>query len=521
MITADPPTVKLPEDVETLQQMVLSLWADVDEKARTILDLKRQLALYKRHLFGRRSEKIDPAQRMLFEDLCSQLEAQIAEAESQQEVADKPKKRKAHHNGRQPLPPHLPRQQIEIHPDADQCVCPHCGQAKEIIGQEMTEELEYVPASFVVHQYIRHKYACRGCGNGVSIGPLPPRPIEKGRPGSGLLSHVLTSKYADHLPLHRLEGIFQRHGIDIPRSTMCDWVGDCAMLLRPIVAEMKRQILQAPKIHTDDTPVPVQCRKKKGKTYKGYLWVYIGTGNEVVFDFTPTRSREGPTQFLGDYSGYVQADAYSGYDKLFEKGKAMEVACWAHARRKFYESIETDPDRANQMLNLIRTLYDVERDAKEQKLDAEAIQALRQQKSQPILEAKIRRLLDGWSIETLPKSPIGQAVGYALGQWVALNRYLEDGRLSIDNNISERALRHVVIGRKNWMFAGSEAGAERAAVIYSLVSSCRLCGIDPFVYLRDVIDRVSTHPASQIEQLIPPNWLSFQQSLKSDAEIAV
>jgi transposase len=513
MIQTEPPAVRLPEDVQSLQQMVLDLLANID-------DLKCQLALYKRHLFGRRSEKLDPAQRMLFEGLCSQLEARIAHAEAK-EAPSRPNRGNGNRNGRRPLPADLPRERIDIHPQADQRVCQSCGRAKEVIGEEITEELEYVPASFVVQQYVRYKYACRHCGDGVCIGELPPRPIEKGRPGSGLLSHVLTSKYCDHLPLHRLEGIFKRHGVEINRSTMCDWVRDCAVLLRPIVEQMKRRVLESPKIHTDDTSVAVQCRKKRGKTYKGYLWAYIGTGNDVVFDFTPTRCRDGPIRFLGDYSGYVQADAYNGYDKLFEEKKATEVGCWAHARRKFYDSIDSDPVRGNQMLALIGKLYDVERDAKDQELETEAIKALRQTKSKPILEAQIKPLLDGWSIEVLPKSPMGKAVGYALGQWEALNRYLDDGLLSIDNNLAERVLRHVVIGRKNWLFAGNEAGAERAAVIYSLVSSCKLCGIDPFVYLRDVLDRVSTHPAGKIEQLTPANWPALQKSLTPDADPAV
>jgi transposase len=505
MIKSNPPAIELPQDVATLQQMVVQLLADVD-------DLNKQLAYFKRYVFGRKSEKIDPSQLVLFEGLSTETE------ESQQDnipvdTTSGSKRRNANHKGRRPLPADLPRERIEYHPDEEERVCSGCGHHKEIIGEQITEQLDYVPASFVVRQHVRYKYACKRCQENVSIADLPAFPIEKGRPGSGLLAHVLTSKYADHLPLHRMEGIFARHGIDIQRSTLCDWVGACAELLSPMVREMHRRILQSDKIHTDDTPVPVQIRGRK-KTRKGYLWVYIGDHCNVVFDYTPTRSRDGPIEFLGDYGGFVQADAYQGYDKLFAEGKCTEVGCWAHARRKFYDARETDPLRAHQMLALIGQLYEVERQAKEDNLDAVGISKLRQQCSKPIL-AKIKSRLDTWSIEVLPKSPMGKAITYALGQWTALNRYVDNGILSIDNNLAERVLRMVVIGRKNWLFAGSDNGGRRAAIIYSLVASCKLCGIDPFAYLRDVIDRVSTHPASRISQLIPSNWIAFQESLKT------
>jgi hypothetical protein len=340
----------------------------------------------------------------------------------------------------------------------------------------------------------------------VVIADLPARPIEKGRPGPGLLAHVLTSKYADHLPLHRQEGIWKRHGVHIMRSTMCDWVRDCADLLSPIVRYMQKIILQSKKIHTDDTPVPVQDGSRT-QTRKSYLWAYIGDNNDVVFDYTPTHSRDGPVAFLGDYSGYVQADAYKGYDAFFEKSNTTEVTCWAHTRRKFYDSLTTDPKRAHEMLAMIGKLYTVEKQAKEDGLDAIALKEQRQQHSKPILE-EVRVRLEDWSIEVLPKSPIGQAVSYARGQWIALNRYIDDGDLDIDNNLAERVLRIVAIGRRNWLFAGSDAGAERAAIIYSLIASCKLCDIDPFEYLRDVLDRISTHPASRIAELTPSDWKS-------------
>ena len=510
MIKTQTPTVDLPTDVSTLQAMVLQLLSDAEERNRQIDDLQRQLEWFKRHVFGRRSEKLSPNQLTLFQgiarDQCEDGERDAASEGSNNGLVGSPGKHKKHPNGRRPLPEDLPRERIEYLPSQKDMICPCCGQARQPIGEEVTEELDYVPASFVVRQHVRIKYACKHCQEGVAIADLPARPIEKGRPGSGLLANVLTSKYSDHLPLHRQEGIWKRHGVHIMRSTMCDWVRDCADLLLPIVHYMHTIILQSKKIHTDDTPVPVQDGSRK-QTRKGYLWTYIGDKNDVVFDYTPTHSRDGPVAFLGDYSGYVHADAYKGYDAFFEKGNATEVACWAHTPRKFFDSLTTDPRRAHIMLAMIGKLYEVEQQAKEEALKAIALRELRQEQSKPVLE-EIGGCLDDWSIEVLPKSPIGQAVGYARGQWIALNQYTRDGDLDIDNNLAERVLRIVAVGRKNWLFAGSDAGAERAAVIYSLISSCKLCEIDPFTYLRDVLDRVSTHPASRIAELTPSGWES-------------
>jgi len=508
MIKFKTPTTDLPEDVSTLQTMVRQLLSDAHERNRQIDDLQNQLEWFKRHVFGRRSEKLSPNQLTLFQgmaaDQCQGEEQDTASDESNQRLTDVPGKSKKHLNGRRPLPEDLPRERIEYHPPKEDLICSCCGQTKQAIGEEVTEELDYVPASFVVRQHVRIKYACKNCQEGVVIADLPARPIEKGRPGPGLLSHVLTSKYCDHLPLYRQEGIWKRHGVDIKRSTMCDWVRDCADLLSPIVRYMQKIILQSKKIHTDDTPVPIQDGSRT-QTRKGYLWAYIDHDNNVVFDYTSSHSRDGPVAFLGDYSGYVQADAYKGYDAFFEKGNATEVACWAHTRRKFHDSLTTDPQRAHEMLAMIGKLYTVERQAKEDGLNAIALKELRQQHSKPILDDICHRL-ENWSIKVLPKSPIGQAVGYARGQWIALNRYTEDGDLDIDNNIAERVLRIVAIGRRNWLFAGSDAGAERAATIYSLVASCKLCEIDPFEYLRHVLDRISTHPASKIAELTPRGW---------------
>jgi transposase len=497
-IDARTPLEQLPGEVPVLQQMVLTLLADVD-------DLRRQLLWYKNHVFGRKSEKLDPNQAWLFEAL-GQATGQTSLADpAQASVPAKPKATASNHKGRKALPANLPRQRMEHHPDQKELICGQCGQSKQKIGEEITEQLDYVPSSFVVLQHVRVKYACKACQEGVVIGELPPMPIEKGRPGEGLVAHVLTSKYADHQPLYRLEGIFERHGVEISRSTMCDWVGQAAALLEPIVAQMKRQILLSPKIHTDDTPVKVQDEGGGGPCRKGFLWAYIGTANDIVFDYTPGHSREGPLLFLSDYRGYVQADAYRGYDVLFTRGKAVEVACWAHTRRNFWDARQTDALRSARMLVEIQGLYEIEHRAKEQGLLPDQIRDLRRSQAKPIL-ARIEALMKAWVPEVLPKGPIGEAIGYAVGQWEALNRYTEDGILSIDNNLAERVLRMVAIGRKNWLFFGADSGGHRAAIVYSLVASCKLCKKDPFAYLRDVLKRINTHPASQILELTPPNW---------------
>lgn len=507
-ITANTSEEALPDDIQALKQMVLTLLAQID-------DLNGQLYYLKRQLFGKKSEKLHPAQRLLFEGLYEQLQAKLeaenAAGESEAPARAESKRPNANHNGRKPLPPDLPREEIVIEPDADEKICPDCHSEKERIGEEVSEKLEYVPASFIVKRYVRPKYACRQCQGNVSIGDLPPMMIDKGIAGEGLLAHIITSKYADHVPLNRLEGILKRHGVDINVSTMCDWVRDCANLLKPLVKRMREHILAGVKINTDDTPVPVKSKNRKGSTYNGYLWVYVGGRRYAVFDFTPTRSRHGPLNFLDTYDKHVQADAYSGYDEYFRTTKATEVGCHAHARRKFDYAMDSDPVRAAQMLALWKELYAVEQKAKEQHFTPAQLLAARQTESKEIL-GKVHENLMAWKDQVLPKSPTGKAIGYALGQWPALLRYLDDPILDIDNNLAERTLRMVAIGRKNWLFAGSEAGAERAAVIYSLVATCKLSGVDPFAYFRDVLRRITTHPASEIDALLPTDWKPLHQT---------
>ncbi len=496
-ITAKSSLETLPNDSGTLKQMVLTLLAQID-------DLHGQLYYLKRQLFGKKSEKLDPNQRLLFEDLYSQVQAQL-EAQESRKPSPKNTPKNQTHPGRKPLPADLPRHTIEIEPKEEEKICPQCQTPKERIGEEVTEKLDYVPASFYVQRYVRYKYACKSCQESVAIGDLPPMAIDKGIAAEGLLAHLITSKYADHLPLNRQEGIFKRHGVDINVSTMCDWIGIGADLLEPLVKRMRELILLSPVIHTDDTAIPVKSPTRQGSTYNGYLWVYLDDHNNAVFDFTPNRSRHGPLDFLGDYDGYVQADAYSGYDELFRKGKAIEVACHAHARRKVEYALDSDPVRGAHLLTLWGKLYAIESRAKEEAYSPEQLLAARHEQARPIL-AELKAALLNYQTEVLPKSPMGKAITYALNQWDALQRYTDDARLSIDNNLSERTLRMVVIGRKNYLFAGSEAGARRAAILYSLVASCKLNNLDPFAYLRDVLCRISTHPVDQIDALLPSRW---------------
>ena len=501
VITAQTSQMQLPSDVQTLRQMEQTLLQDVDQKALRVQDLETQLAWLKRHTFGKRSEKYPTDHPTLF-DMVAQGELPA----DKDPTPPKPKKKatSSQRNGRKPLPAHLPREPIEYPISEDQRVCDQCGLVKKQIGQEVTEELDYIPASFIVRQHIRLKYACKQCQDGVVIADLPDRPVDKGRAGTGLFSHVIVSKYGDHLPLNRQEEIYKRHGLELRRSTLCDWVAQSADLLRPIVLEMKRQILLSPKIHTDDTSVPVRNGPRK-QIRKGYLWVYIDTWGNVFFEYTPRRVQEGPLGIMSGYTGYIQADAYSGYDALFGEGKAREVACWAHTRRKFYDNKENQRDIAHEALILIRGLYTIERQAKDQQIKGQALYDLRQSQSKPIL-AQIDERRKVWAQSVLPQNPIAKAIGYLDNQWEALNCYVEDPILSIDNNLAERTIRRVALGRKNWLFAGSDQGAHRAAIHYSLIASCKLCKIDPFHYIKDVLDRVSSHPASRITELLPCNW---------------
>jgi transposase len=507
------PPHELPTDLETAHQLIAELLETVRTQGRFIEKLQHQLEQLLRRIYGRKSEKLDPNQLLLFarelletagDDPAATGEPTPAPPQETAPAAEPAPPKKPGH-GRKSLPKHLLRRR-EVHDvPAELLPCPDCGALRVCIGEEVREQLEYVPACMMVIQHVRPKYACKACEGNVVIAERLPEPIEKGLPGPGLLAQVIVSKYADHLPLNRQEGILRRHGVELPRSTTCDWMAVCAGLLEPIVKQMHREILQSRVIQTDDTPVTV-LDKVKGR-YQGRLWIHLGDRDHphVVFDFTTDRSGAGPERMLKGYQGYLQADAYSAYDRLYADGTIVEVGCWMHARRKFFEAKTSDPLRSHQALAWIRGLYAVEREAKTKELDDAQRLTLRQEQSRPILET-IKEWLDKEVGQVLPKSPMAEAIGYALHHWKALERYLEAGFLEIDNGASERGLRPVAVGRNNWLFVGSEAGGKTAAILMSLCATCKRVGIDPLAYLRDVLERISTHPASRIAELVPDQW---------------
>jgi transposase len=512
--------IDLPTDLDTCHGLIRELLETLRQERLLIGHMQHQLERLLRQRFGRSSEKVDPGQLLLFAaDILAEPDA-IGATEPEPDPdadADAPPapapaevpRRKGH--GRRPLPEHLPRRRVVHEVPPDELACPDCGGRRQPFGEEVREQLEYIPASLVVIQHARPKYACQACRANVVIADRLPEPIEKGLPGPGLLAHVIVSKYADHLPLYRQERILGRQGVAISRQTMCGWMATSAALLKPIYDAMVKAVLKSKAIQSDDTPVDVLDPGREG-TRQGRMWIAIGDRDHrySVYDFTPDRGGDGPARFFKDYRGYLQADAYSGYDALYKGGQVIEVGCWAHARRYFYEARTTDPRRSHMALAYIRRLYAVEAAAREKDLDDEARRVLRQERSVPIL-GELFGWLERERARVLPKSPIGVAIGYALNNEAALMRYTEQGFLEIDNNASERGEKTIAIGRKNWMFFGSEGGGATAAILFSLTETCKLLGVEPWAYLRDVLDRVSTHPARRIDELLPDRWEAIRR----------
>lgn len=489
------------EDLATARALITTLQEQLATSQREVASLRHQLDVLCQRLFGKKSERVDPRQLQLaLEQLANEpgpVTEPIEMDSGETPVRGHTRRRST---GRRPLPAHLPRRRVELDvADADR-IC-GCGHQKTRIGESVAEKLDYQPASFVVIQTVRAKYACAHCHDGVIEALAAPQAVEKSLAAEGLLAHVVVSKYVDHLPLHRLERIFARDGIDIARTTLCDWVADVATALTPIDAQMRREITAASYLQTDDTPITV-LDERRG-SYKGRLWTYLDPlGRQVVFDATRTHERDGPAAFLANFRGALQADAYSGYDWLYRSGHVVEIGCMAHARRRFVEAFATDPSAAR-MIALIQQLYDIERAAAD--LTSDARQSLRRERSSPLLrqmEAERERLAH----TVLPKSPVGDAVRYLTNQWTALQRFVDDGRVAIDNNRAENQLRVVAVGRKNWLFAGSFEGARRAALLYSIVQSCKLVDVPPFAYLKDVLIRLATHPHRLIHELTPKGW---------------
>lgn len=507
----------LPDDPQTLQQMVLDLMAQLDREfteRSKVESLLRELLDAKRN---RKSEQLSEEQLALFAALwqARQTEREAANAASKGADNDNetgqpgasaptPKKKSG---GRQALPRHLKRERIVRDLADEEKHCGQCAQDLRYIGEETCERYEYVPASLTVIEEACLKYAC-ACT--VRTAGKPPQPIEKSIAGASLLAQVIVSKWADHLPLHRQEQIFARHGVPISRKSMCGWMAQCAALLSPLYVAAKKVLFESKVIGTDDTSVKVLDRKLPFAR-RGRIWPYYGDQDHpvILYDYTPTRERAGPERFLIGYRGYLQADAYGGYDAFFKDPARglIEVSCWAHSRRYFYKALDSDQARMGPALLLIAQLYRVEKQAR--LLTAQDRLQLRQLRARPILH-KLHQYLLEIQVEVLPKSPEGRAVRYALKNWTALNRYSENGDLEIDNTGTERSIRGVAVGRGNWMFFGSDVGGRTAAVLRSFVASCQRVHVDPFAWFKDIFARIPNYSINRIVELLPHNWASNQ-----------
>ena len=496
----------LPDDVAVLKRIIADMARDATAAQAEIAKLKFQLARYRRAEFGRSSEKLareaeqlELAIEALEEDQGERSAASPDLAAIGAAATQKP--------ARRPLPDHLPREEVR-HPAA--CTCPTCGGALRWIGEEVTETLDYVPGRFKVVRHIREKLSCRACDT-VVAGPTPEHAIARGRAGAGLLAHILVSKYDDHLPLYRQAEIFAREGVNLETSTLSGWVGATAAALQPLVDALAAEVMGSQTLHVDDTPVPVLA-PGTGKTKTGRLWTYVrderpfaGTRPPAaLFFYSSDRKGEHPKKHLKDFRGTIHADGYAGFNELFAGNRITEAACWAHVRRKFFDvHAATASTVAAEALRRIGDLYEVERTIAG--LPPEQRHSERQKRSKPIAEA-----LRAWAEQTLPrlsrKSELAKAFRYMRSRWKGLVRCFDDGRLALDNNPAERALRCVAIGRKNYLFAGSDAGGRRAAALYSLIESAKLNSLNPQLYLADLLTRIADHPARQITDLLPWNW---------------
>lgn len=502
----------LPDDIESLKRLVHEQF-DQAQAARAALiveqlkveKLRFELARLKRARYGRSSEQLDAR--------LEQLELTIEDLEASQAALpprlQPPPTAPAERPARRPLPKELPREEI-VH--AASCNCPSCGGALRPAGEDIAEMLEWVPGRYKVIRHVRPKFACERCERLVQA-PAPARPIPRGIAGPGLLAHVLISKYADHLPLYRQSRIFERDGIDLERSTLADWVGGASELLTPLIDALGEYVLQGHKLHADDTPVPVLC-PGRGSTRQGRLWTYVRDDRPagstdppaVFFRYSPDRKAEHPREHLRAYRGVLQADAYAGFDQLYGE-RIQEASCWAHARRKFYDiQVDQTSPIAEQTLARIGKLYAIEAEIRGRPPDER--RAVRQARAGPELDS-----LQRWLHAVLPtlskKSELALAIRYILSRWSAFTRYRDDGSLEIDNNAAERALRAVALGRKNWLFAGSDDGGERAAAIYSLLGTAQLNGLNVEAYLRYVLEHLPEHPINRVEELLP--WALAEQ----------
>jgi transposase len=499
-------------DREALHALVLAQQQKLLNRDSEIEHLKLVIAKLRRMMFGTKSEKV--AREI------EQLELKLEELETRQaERAEAVATSNTLRNkpARRPLPEHLPRE-VHMHlPSED--ACSQCGGGLRKLGEDISEMLEYIPASFKVIRHVRPKLCCTKCDVIVQA-PAPSRPIDRGLAGPGLLARVLVSKYADHLPLYRQSEMYAREGVELDRSTLADWVGAASHLLTPLVHQVRRHVLAATKLHADDTPVPVLA-PGMGKTKTARLWTYVRddrpAGDDappaVWFAYSEDRRGEHPKQHLSDFAGILQADGYAGFHHLYEGGRIVEAACWAHVRRKFYDIHAANGSAiASQAVQRIGAIYDIEREVRGKPSNDRC----------KIRQARARLLVDDlhrWLIRTLAglsrKSDTAAAIRYALSRWRALTRYLDDGTIEMDNSAAERALRTVALGRKNYLFAGSDSGGERAAAIYTLLGTAKLNRLDPELYLRHVLERIAEHPVNRLQELLPWNLVATLPSPSS------
>jgi transposase len=508
-------------DPEALKALVLAQQSELASQKTEIENLNLLIFKLKRMQFGQRSEKLDRQVGQL-ELRLEDLEA--TEAASEPEPIDPatatsmatPQKQRRK-PARRPLPAALPRETVTHSPKQE--ACPDCGGKLRLLGEDVSETLEYVPAHFKVIRTVRPKLSCACCTRIVQE-PAPNRPIDRGLAGPGLLAHVLVAKYADHLPLYRQAEIYAREGVDLDRSTLADWVGGANRVLVPLVDAVRKYVLSPGKVHGDDVPVPVLA-PGNGKTSTGRLWTYVRDDRPagsraapaVWFAYSPNRKGEHPAEHLKNFHGILQADGYAGFNRIYDGGQIMEAACWAHVRRKMYDLHQAHRSPiAAEALERIGQLYGIEKEIRG-RLPGER-QQIRTDLARPLLDS-----MQAWFKTTLAKlsqkSDVALAINYALGRWTALVRYCDDGSIEIDNNAAERALRAVALGRKNYLFAGSDAGGERAAAMYSLIGSAKLNGIDPEAYMTTVLRRIADHPINRIEELLP--WNIFPATPAAEA----